>query len=251
MKRKTYYIAIFSAAFLAALAIQAPATLCATWLAYGTGGRLALAQAKGTVWKGTAIPVVNLKAEAPLRLGRVTWDVTLRSLWRGAILLRVRQDGAQQKQPAEILLRPGQADFRNFSLELPAPAMGGLDPVLQAMHLQGRLLISADSIVLGGNGAVTGTAVADWEMAGSDLSPINPFGTYRLLLTGSGDKVGIVLSTEAGCLHLNGRGEWRAGTLVFQATATAEGKGKEALARMLHHLGPETAPGVFSFSLNR
>jgi general secretion pathway protein N len=166
-------------------------------------------------------------------------------------VLHVRQNGARQKGPAEILLSSRQADFRNFSAELPAAAMGGLDPLLQAMHFQGRLVVSANSMVLGRDGAVTGTAVADWEMAGSDLSPINPFGTYRLQLAGEGKKVGIVLSTESGCLQLNGQGEWSAGKLAFEATATSTGKHKGALGDMLHHLGPETAPGVFSFRLNR
>ncbi|HKB58704.1 MAG TPA: type II secretion system protein N [Gallionellaceae bacterium] len=251
MKRKKYYVALFIAAFIAALAIQAPATLLGVLLARRTGGSLVLAQPTGTVWSGTATPVVNLKSAAPLRLGRVTWDISLRTLWRGVILLRVRENDVRQKQPAEILLSPSQADFRNFSMELPAAAMGGLDPLLQAMHFQGRLVISANSIVLGRDGAVTGAAVANWEMAGSDLSPVNPFGTYRLRLTGEGNKVGIVLSTESGCLELNGQGEWRAGTLAFEASATATGKSKGALRDMLHHLGPETAPGVFSFRLNR
>lgn len=251
MKRKTYYFAVFAVVFIVALAIQAPATVLGGWVARGTGGRLVLAQPTGTVWSGTATPVVNLKSAAPLRLGRVSWDISLRSLWRGIIVLHVRQNDAQQKQPAEIRLSSGQADFRNFSLELPAAAMGGLDPLLQAMHFQGRLLISANSIAVGRDGSITGTAVANWEMAGSDLSPINPFGTYRLRLTGEGKKVGIVLSTESGCLRLNGQGEWRAGTLAFEATATSTGKNKGALVDMLHHLGPETAPGVFSFRLNR
>lgn len=251
MKRKKYYLAIFLSAFVMALIAQAPASVLGTWLVRASGGRVVLAEPHGTIWNGTATPVIQLKAAAPLRLGTVAWNVSLRPLWHGYVLLSVRQVGAAHAKPSEIWVRPGQTEFRNFALDLPAAAMGGLNPLLQAMRLQGRLAISANGIAIGHDGEVTGTATANWEMAGSTLSPINPFGSYRLELAGEGDKIKINLSTVSGCLQLNGHGQWLGDALEFEATANATGKSKDALSEMLHHLGPETAPGVFSLKISR
>ena len=242
---------VFAAAFIIALAALTPASVLGIWLARASGGRILLAEPQGTVWNGTATPVIESKTAAPLRLGTVGWNISLRTLWRGILLLDVRQLGSAQPRPSEIWIRASQVNFRNVAVDLPAAAMGGLNPLLQAMRLQGRLAISANEITIARDGEITGTAIANWEMAGSTLSPINPFGSYRIELVGAGDKIKINLTTVSGCLQLNGHGQWTGGGLQFDATANATGKRKDALSEMLHHLGPETAPGVFSFKMTR
>jgi general secretion pathway protein N len=251
MKHRKLHFGIFAATFVAALAALAPATLMNTWAARFSDGRLVLAGASGTLWHGTATPVLQLKDAPPLRLGSMAWQVSLRPLWRGQFLLRVTDQAAPQQALAEIYVGLRRIELRNVHLDLPAAAMGGLNPLLQAMRLQGRLAVSANSLVLARNGAITGAADATWQTAGSALSPVNPFGNYRLDVNGAGDTVKIALATLSGDLQLNGQGAWHAGALAFQATASANGPRKDAFAEMLHHLGPETSPGVFSFSLGR
>lgn len=249
MRRYRRQLLIFLAAFLVTLAIMAPASLASGWVARATGGRLLLAGARGTVWHGSATPVVQLEHEAPLRLGRMAWSLSLRRLWRGELLLDLSANSAPNTPQMEIALSPRRIELRHLALDLPAAAMGGLDPMLQAMGFQGRLAISAERLVVAGNGTVSGSAVAKWQEAGSTLSPVNPFGDYRLNLTGAGNKINIALATVSGDLRLKGQGAWQGGALTFQATASARGARKDAFSEMLHHLGPETSPGVFSFKL--
>ncbi len=108
----------------------------------------------------------------------------------------------------------------------------------------------ADNRALQRGGSVTGKVAANWQMAGSPLSPVNPFGNYRFDLSGIGDRIQIGLSTVSGNLQLSGQGEWlTSGRLTFQTTAKAVGAGKEVFSEMLHHLGPEMEPGVYLFRL--
>lgn len=251
MKHYRVQLAVFLAAFLATLTMLAPASLMSGWVARATGGRLELANASGTVWHGTATPVVQFQHEAPLRLERMAWSVSLRRLWRGELLLDLSLTSAPKTPQMEVALSPRQVELDHLALDLPAAAMGGLDPVLQAMGFQGRLAISARRLVVARNGTVSGSATANWQQAGSTLSPVNPFGNYRLDLTGAGDKVNIALATVSGDLKLQGQGAWQRGALSFQASASAGGARKEAFSEMLHHLGPETSPGVFSFKLGQ
>jgi len=211
---------------------------------------VSLSNPVGTIWSGSATPVLNFKQGAPFPLERMDWSISLRAIFSGNILLLLKESAAPQNPPAEIYLGFRQVELRNIAIELPAAVMGELNPMLQTMRFQGRVGITADNLVLQRSGAVTGKMAATWQMAGSAMSPVNPFGSYHFDLSGMGDKIQIGLSTVSGDLQLNGQGEWlTVGKLSFQATAKAIDSRKEVFSEMLHHLGPETAPGVFSFKL--
>lgn len=243
-------ITLFSLAFLITLLVKAPASLMDAWASQATNGVVSLSNPAGTLWSGSATPVLNFKQGAPFPLERMEWNISFRSILSGAILLQLRESAAPQKPPAEIYFGFRQVELRNIAIELPAATMGELNPLLRAMRFQGQVGISTDNLVLQRSGAVTGKASANWQMAGSTLSPVNPFGNYRFDLSGVGDKVQINLSTVSGDLQLNGQGEWlTTGKLSFQTTAKAVGASKEVFSEMLHHLGPETEPGVFLFKL--
>lgn len=243
-------IAIFATAFFLTLLVKAPASLLDSWIAQATKGVVSLTNLSGTIWNGSATPVLNFKQGAPFPLERMDWSVSFRSIFSGNILLLLKESAAPQKPPAEIYLGFRQVELRNIAIELPAAAMGELNPMLQPMRFQGQVGIATDKLVLQRSGAVTGKMAANWQMAGSALSPVNPFGSYHFDLSGMGDKIQIGLSTVSGDLQLNGQGEWlTSGQLSFQATAKAVGASKEVFSEMLHHLGPETEPGVFLFKL--
>jgi general secretion pathway protein N len=243
-------IAVFTAAFLITLIVTAPATLLDAWVGRATNGAVGLSNPAGTIWSGSATPVLNFRQSAPLPLARMDWDISFRSIFSGGILLRLRENGAPLKPPAEIYFGLGQVELRNFAVELPAAAMGELDPMLQAMRFQGQVEIAAGNLVLRRDGTVMGNVAANWQGAGSAMSPVNPFGSYHFDLAGQGDHVQISLGTLSGGLQLSGQGTWlTSGKLSFQASASASGPGKEMFSEMLHHLGPETAPGVFSFKI--
>jgi len=244
------HIALFVAGFVTTLAAMAPASLMDSWIGRASNGAVALANPSGTIWSGSATPVLNFKQGAPMPLDRMEWAISFRHILSGNIVLQLRESASPQMPPAEVYFGMRQLELRNIAMDLPAAAMGELNPLLQAMRFQGQVTISTTDLVLQRNGSVTGNMAANWQMAGAALSPVNPFGNYRFDLVGKGDKIEISLSTLSGDLQLNGQGEWlTSGKLTFQTTAKAVGAGKEAFSEMLHHLGPETEPGVFSFKI--
>lgn len=242
-------VAIFMLAFTVTLVAGMPAALMDNWVRKASGGVVGLANPEGTIWRGAATPVLNLGRNTPLALNRMHWEISFSKVLTGNLLVRLREGEDIRQSPMEILLGFRQAELRNASIELPAAVMGGLNPILLAMHFQGRVAIATDKLVLGRDGTVQGVLTANWRDAGSAMSPLNPFGDYRFDLAGSGKQVKVNLTTVSGVLQLNGDGAWSDGKLGFQVTATAKGDSKAVFSEMLHHLGPETSPGVFLFKI--
>lgn len=243
-------LAYFVSAFCVTLIAQAPAALLGAWVTQSSQGVIELAEPTGTIWNGSATPVLSLKRSTSLPLERIDWSISFLSVFSGNIKAQLRANATPQKSPSEIYFGIRQVELRNISLELPATVLGELNPLLQGMDFQGQVQISAENLVIQHNGAISGKLVANWLMAGSALSPINPFGSYRFDLTVLDDKIQISLSTLSGELQLNGQGEWlTSNKLSFQATAKAIGASREVLVEMLRHLGPEIEPGVFSFKV--
>lgn len=242
-------LAVFLLALVVMLVATMPAALMDGWVRQASGGMVRLASPHGTLWRGAATPLLNLGHGDPLVLNRIHWQVSLRKIFSGNLLVHLREGEKSRKLPVNILLGLHQVELDNVSLELPAGVIGGLNPILLAMHFQGRVVITTDKLVLGRDGMVQGALTANWHDAGSALSPLNPFGDYRFALDGKGDKVAIDLSTVSGVLQLDGKGAWSGGKLSFRTTASAKGKSKEVFSEMLHHLGPEISPGVFLFKI--
>ena len=242
-------LAVFLLVFTVTLVAAMPAALMDGWVRQASGGVVRLASPHGTLWRGAATPVLNLGRGAPLVLNRIHWQLSLRRIFSGNLLVNLQEREGKQQAPVEILLGVHQVELHHVSLELPAAVIGGLNPILLAMHFQGRVAIATDKLVLKRSGAVQGTLTANWQDAGSALSPLNPFGDYRFDLTGKGDKMAINLSTVSGTLQLDGKGTWSGGKLAFRTTASANGDSKAVFSEMLHHLGPEISPGVFLFKI--
>lgn len=243
-------IALFAAAFLITLIVQAPAALLGSWVRQGSTGVVDLTNPSGTIWSGSATPVLTLNQGAAFPLERMDWNISFRNIFSDGILLQLRDSAVPQQAPAKIYFGIRQLALQNVAIKLPAATLGALNPLLQGMGFQGWVKLSTNHLVLRRSGEVIGKASADWQMAGSALSPINPFGNYHFDLSGAGNKINISLSTVSGDLHLDGQGMWQAtGKLSFQARASAVGAGKVVFSEMLHHLGPESEPGVFLFNL--
>ena len=84
------------------------------------------------------------------------------------------------------------------------------------------------------------------------LSAVNPLGSYRINLTGAGERLDASLTTISGPLLLEGKGGFsRNQGLKFQATARAEENSKGSLDELLNNFGPESAPGVHTLNLMR
>jgi general secretion pathway protein N len=95
-----------------------------------------------------------------------------------------------------------------------------------------------------------GNATARWNGAGSAMSAVHPLGNYQIDILAANTEIHATLSTQTGALLLNGLGSWSpAKRFQFNGTARANESAQTSLNELLHHLGPETTPGVYQISL--
>ena len=228
---------------------MAPAALLGGALDKLTEGKLNVSDAKGTLWNGSGIVLFRDNTQF-IVLGHYNWH------WRAAALLegQVEFDVTQGENTRPMFLRifplKRQAELAHWHATLPAQMLSLLAPQLRPYQLSGEIDFSTDSLVFSSQGGY-GKAALDWNHAGSGLTDIYPLGDYRILIEASGQDMSVQLSTLGGVLQLGGKGKTVPGRgLEFSGTAQA-GQGDQyvVLTALLHHMGPEISPGVFSFGL--
>jgi general secretion pathway protein N len=235
-----------------ALLVFAPAAWLAQGVASATQGRLLLSDARGTVWRGSAVVVLTGGAgsrDASALPGRLGWTLGLDG---AALALRARQacciDG-------ELLLRlvPGLGRLR---LELPgtagaAPAPVGRWPAawLVGLGTPWNTLQPSGTLQLSSSGFAAEAVQGRWIFSGqaqlqlrglaSSLSTLEELGSYRLDLVGDarGDATQIQLQTLQGALQLTGSGQWGASRLRFNGQASAAPGSEAALGNLLNIIG--------------
>ena len=244
-------LVLFAIAFFITLIVTAPATLLGRMVEVGSNGQLALANTSGTVWQGSATPVIRQRAGSLLALEKLHWDIAWLPLFTGKIITRLRWDNVEQALPMVATVSLTQIELRNAILPLQAALLGELTPMLQPVQLSGKMQIKSDLFTFSKSG-ISGNAIADWTNAGSVLSSVNPLGSYRINLAGAGEKLDVTLITTSGVLLLEGKGSFtRNQGLKFQATARAAAESKGSLDELLNNFGPESAPGVHAINLMR
>ena len=137
-----------------ALVVFAPATWLADAVATRTQQKLLLADARGTVWNGSAVPVLTGGPDsrsATMLPGRTSWTIGLRGL---ALELRVRQPCCINDELV-LLLRPG---LGRLSVQLmpgsgqlgqwPAAWLAGLGTPWNTLQLGGTLRLSSSGLTL-------------------------------------------------------------------------------------------------------
>ena len=235
---------------IVALIAFAPAAWLASRVADATDQRLLLADARGTIWSGSAVPVLTGgpdSRDAAALPGRIEWTLAWKGLWfdlqaRHACCL----NGAVTLQ-----LRPG---LGRMSVTIPPPAdgwiaqwpsawLGGLGTPFNTLELGGALRLGSPGLMVetfDGRWRMTGRADLDVMGASSRLSTLDFLGNYRLSI--SGDAGGsappqLSLSTMDGPLQLRGSGEWGAGGVRFRGEASAAPLNETALSNLLNIIG--------------
>lgn len=234
---------LFGSVFLVGLIFFAPASLAGYALERASGGALTLAQTRGSLWNGSGVALLRLKARYQT-LGNYRWNLKLFSA-----SLQVQ---AGEAAPMTVRYVPfsGRINIYNVHVTLPASIFAIAAPELGPYQLQGSLETSCDHLTLEAGG-MNGQITMDWLHAASALSTIRPLGDYRILLQGNGDTLNAQLSTLSGKLQLSGNGSYDNATgMHFSGTAqAAPGTAETELNEMLHHMGPEIRPGVFTLAL--
>ncbi len=248
---------------LLALLAFAPAAWLAGAVDNGTEGRLLLADARGTVWRGSAVVVLTGgpgSRDASALPGRVQWTLGLSGT---ALALRLQQACCIQDE-LHLRLAPGLGRVR---IELPAsgvsagaPAGAGNDaPVrvlgqwpaswLVGLGTPWNTLKPSGTLQLSSAGFVAESVQGRWIFSGlielqlrgmaSSLSTLEELGSYRLNLQGDprGDAAQLQLSTISGALQLSGSGQWAASKLRFNGQASAAPGSEAALGNLLNIIG--------------
>lgn len=234
----------------AGLLCFAPARWLAQGLAKSSGEHLLLADAHGSIWKGSGVLVLQGgpgSRDAASLPGRLAWEIGLDGLQP---VLRLRQDCCINGQ-LTLRLQPG---FGRLRLDLPAqdqwlariPAgwLGGLGTPWNTLQLSGSLRLSARQLSLqyqGGHWQQQGQLDFELVNIGSRVSTLAPLGSYRLTLQGDPQQAGLTrlqLQTLDGALQLQGQGSvGDAQRLQFQGEATAAPGRETALNNLLNIIG--------------
>lgn len=227
---------------LAALVSGAPASWLAHGVAKASQGRLALVDARGTVWTGSARLALTGGAdsqdasELPTRLA---W--TIRPRWNG---LRGELSSAcctPQPLGFEMQAGIGRLTLRvdDSGSRWPARLLAGLGTPWNTVQPEGVLALDMRGLSLewaDGRMGVSGTARLDVLDLSSRLSTLRPMGSYRVTITGAGTST-VQLETLEGSLQLSGQGQWVGQRLRFAGEARAAAGREAALSNLLNILG--------------
>jgi general secretion pathway protein N len=230
-----------------ALVAFLPAAWVAETVATRTGGRLLLSDARGTLWDGSAVPVLTGGAEsrsAAMLPGRAHWRLVPRGL---GFELRLHQPCCLMDDVA-LQLRPG---IGRMSLQLqpgtilvgewPAAWLTGLGAPWNTLQLAGTLSLSSDRLgvdLAAGRWNLVGQADLDLNDLSSPLTTLDRLGSYRLHLDAAeGRAPAFTLSTLAGELLLSGSGQWTGSQWRFRGEARAAPGAEGELDNLLNFLG--------------
>jgi general secretion pathway protein N len=215
-----------------ALVAFAPAAWLAEAVATQTRQRLLLTDARGTIWSGSAVPVLTggpgsrgMALELRVRQSCCIDD---------QLLLRWRPSLGKQV----VQLMPGSGHVG----EWPAAWLAGLGAPWNSMQLGGTLRLSSPGAgmeVAAGRLRFTGQASLELIDVSSSLSMLDRLGSYRVQFDAAADGAGpaIALSTLDGALRLDGKGQWTGTQLRFRGEARAAPGFEGALDNLLNIFG--------------
>jgi general secretion pathway protein N len=236
-------VLLFGSVFLIGLCAFAPASLMGSVLERASGGKLTLVQTTGSLWHGSGVALLRLKARYQT-LGSYRWNLQVFSA-----ALQV-QAGEETPMTVRYVPFASRINIDNLHFTLPASMLEIAAPQLGPYQFQGMLDAHSEHLTLDAAG-VNGQVSVDWLRAASGLSTIRPLGDYRISLQGNGPSMEAQLSTLSGKLQLAGKGSFdNAAGMRFNGTAqAAPGTAEAELNELLHHIGPEISPGVFTLAL--
>ena len=234
----------------------APAAWLASAVAQASGERFLLADARGTVWSGSAMAVLTGgpgSRDASALPGRLLWTLRPNGLGLEATLIQ----GCCIEGSLSMVLKPGPG---GFTVTLPPPEHGigqwpaawlsGLGTPWNTLQLGGVLRLESSGMAIEsvqGRWRVAGLLQMDLLGASSRLSTLDTLGSYRFTLQGdplgapaakeSAGAAQLTLSTLEGALQLSGSGTWGVGGLRFRGEAASRDAEDAALSNLLNIIG--------------
>jgi general secretion pathway protein N len=236
-----------------ALVVYAPAAWLAGGVAWASGQRLLLADARGTLWQGSAVLVLTGGADsrdAAALPGRLAWRVGL----AGTRLAVVARHACCLNGELQLLVEPGIGRLK-VSLpaadgvrgQWPASWLAGLGTPWNTLQLGGWLRLASPGLSVEsvqGRWRLDGSAELQFDDVQSRLSTLPRLGSYRIGIAGDSAGGGgaaagaaITLSTIEGPLLLSGSGRWAVGGTRFRGEARADEGAESALNNLLNLIG--------------
>jgi general secretion pathway protein N len=232
------------------------AFLPAAWLtrsvADATGQRLLLADARGSVWSGSAVPVLaggTGSRDAAFLPGRLEWSLV--PTFAG-LEVRLRQ-ACCLNGTVKLLVKPGLGRTTvtlvpppGWTGQWPTAWLGGLGTPFNTLQLGGTVRIASPAMTVErveGRWRLIGNV--DLELVGvsSRLTTLDTLGSYKLSLSGgNGTATLLSLSTQDGPLQLTGSGTWGPGGVRFRGEARSAAIDEAALANLLNIIGRRDGP---------
>jgi len=232
---------------LAGVVLFAPASWLTGAIASATSGRLVLADARGTVWSGSAVAVLAGgpdSRDASFLPGRLEW--TLAPRWYGFELV-ARQECCINGT-ATVQIRPGLGRVRatlvprsDWVGQWPSAWLGGLGTPWNTLQLGGsfRLLSPGVTVELvEGRWRLDGRVDLALEGVSSRLTTLDTLGSYKVtLIGGATGATQLSVSTQDGPLQLTGSGTWGPGGVKFRGEARSAAADEAALSNLLNIIG--------------
>jgi general secretion pathway protein N len=242
------------------LVVFAPARWVASGLEQASQGHFLLAEAEGSLWDGSALPVLTGGAgsrDASVAPSRLFWR--LRPRWNG-LALELRQPCCI-RGAVHALLQPGigrytlsihpSADGASPTAAAAAAHMGqwptswlsGLGTPMNTLQPGGTMTLASQGLKLhsaAGRLRIDGGLTIELQDLSSRVSPLPVLGSYRLELQGQGaDAAGskVVVQTLSGPLQISGDGQWSGQRLRFRGQAQAAPGHEQSLANLLNIIG--------------
>ncbi len=196
---------------LAVVVANAPANWLAGYLEARTRGVVLLADARGTVWSGSAVMALAApsatEGSAPVAglalPGRVIWTLEIdRTL---APVLHLTHDGVLL-QPLTARVREGGLVLEAGTVELPASMLRLVGAPLNTLLPEGRCSLQWNGLRFEGSGPPVGEGMLRIASFALAISPVRPLGDYLVSWSSGAAGVTWQLATERGPLQLQGGG---------------------------------------------
>jgi general secretion pathway protein N len=253
-----------------AVVVFAPAAWLASAVSDATSQRVRLADARGTVWQGSAVMMLTGgldSRDASALPDRLHWTLGLDGAAlglrarqacciNGELFLRVVPGWSSMK--LELPARPATAGQTAAAIgQWPASWLVGLGTPWNTLQPAGVLQLSSNGLVaeqVQGRWRFSGQAVLALDGMSSRISTLATLGSYTLSLNAnadSGDAARLQLATTRGALQLTGDGQiLQVGSstkLRFNGQASAAPGSETALGGLLNVIGRrQGALSVFS-----
>ena len=217
---------------------MAPASLAGHAVGKWTDGRVTLGDPAGTIWDGQADIILSggsAGAPATQLPGRLAWHLAAGRLLLGSVDLTLT-DPAVLDTPLALRMDSASAVMDPDRLHLPATVLLGLGAPWNTIQPGGELQLEWDTLHVR-DGALRGALRGEWTDASSRLSPVVPFGHYRLVTDGVFNGATVQLETLSGPMEMTGNGTIAAGNqLHFRGSARVLPGTDEATATQLSGL---------------